>query len=341
MTKIRIGVICPSEIAFRRFIPALAKHPIFEYAGIAVASVEEWFGSEFDLIGADVLAAEREKAQKFADVYGGKIFNSYKDLLASSEVNAVYLPLPPALHYKWGKAALENGKHVFMEKPFTTSLADTKDLIALAKEKGLALHENYMFQYHSQLGFIKDAVASGQIGDLRLIRIAFGFPFRGASDFRYSKELGGGALLDCGGYTVKLASILLGKSAQVTSSQLNHKDGLEVDIYGSATMVNNSGATAQLSFGMDNSYKCELEIWGSKGTVYTNRILTAPDEFEPVIIIKAADGEKVHTLAADDTFSKSIQVFEECIRSKVARNENCKAILRQAEQVENFCKEMD
>ena len=120
-----------------------------------------------------------------------------------------------------------------------------------------------MFVYHTQLDWIRKKISEGTIGEVRLIRIDFGFPFRGANDFRYNKALGGGALLDCGGYTLKLASLFLGDSAKVTASQLNGKDGFEVDIYGSATLTNNEGLTAQVSFGMDNSYKCSLEVWGS------------------------------------------------------------------------------
>ena len=66
--------------------------------------------------------------------------------LQHNEVDAIYLPLPPALHYKWGKKVLENGKHLLMEKPFTTSLAETQELLSLAEKKGLAVHENYIYR---------------------------------------------------------------------------------------------------------------------------------------------------------------------------------------------------
>ena len=164
------------------------------------------------------------------------MYNNYNELLSSADIDAVYIPLPPALHFKWAKMALENGKHVLLEKPFTTSLSDTEELIRIAKEKNLAVHENYMFSYHTQLDWIKNKVSEGVIGDIRLIRIDFGFPFRGANDFRYNKALGGGALLDCGGYTIKLATMFLGDTAEVKTSQLNYKEGFEVDIYGSATL---------------------------------------------------------------------------------------------------------
>ncbi len=315
MEKIRIGVLCPSEIAFRRFMPALKQLDNFEFIGIAAATEKEWSGKGFDI----PMAGEVEKAEKFIAEYGGKIFDGYEKLIASDEIDAVYIPLPPALHFRWAKLALENNKHVFLEKPFTTSLKDTETLISIAKEKKLALHENYMFAFHSQLDFIKEQVSSGVIGDIRLIRIDFGFPFRGANDFRYDKALGGGALLDCGGYTLKLASMFLGETAKVTTSQLNSKEGFEVDIYGNATLVNEDGLTAQVSFGMDNSYRCSLDIWGSTGSVYTNRILTAPVGYQPVVTVKTADGEKDFTLDEDDSFKKSIVNFSDCINDSDIR----------------------
>lgn len=336
MGKIRIGVLCPSEIAFRRFMPALQKQPDFEYVGIASANEHEWFGSNDSSHDCSILIKEQEKANSFAQQYGGCVFESYQQLLSSSNIDAVYLPLPPALHFKWGKAVLEQGKHLFMEKPFTTRLQDTKELVTIAERNSLAVHENYMFQYHSQLDFIRQTVSRGDIGELRLIRIAFGFPFRGANDFRYNKALGGGALLDCGGYTVKLASMLLGDGAQVIAPQLNFKDGFDVDIYGSATLIDNKGLTAQVSFGMDNSYKCELELWGSVGTVYTNRILTAPDGFEPVVTMQVGDTIKEHNLQPDDCVSKSILFFADTINNVEMQKNSYRDILQQASLIEKF-----
>ncbi len=332
MEKIRIGVLCPSEIAFRRFMPALLKNEEFEFVGISSADSTEWFGEPSDELVRD----EKEKALKFINAYGGRLFHSYHGLLYSEDIDAVYIPLPPGLHYKWAKSALENGKHVFLEKPFTDSLNNTRELLHIAQEKSLAVHENYMFVYHSQLEWIKERLSEGEIGDIRLIRIDFGFPFRGANDFRYNKELGGGALLDCGGYTIRLASMFLGDSASLMVSQLNYKDGFDVDIYGSATLTNASGLTAQVSFGMDNSYKCSLELWGSTGTIFTNRILTAPDGFQPTVLIKHGNEEQSFTLESDDTFGKSIKHFYDCINENATRLAHYKDIEKQSELVEKM-----
>ena len=333
MDRIRIGVICPSEIAFRRFMPALSSLDTFEFAGIAIASANEWSGEYSDSIHE----YELKKAQSFIENYGGKVFESYQSLIEDNTVDAVYLPLPPALHYEWGRKALMNNKHLFLEKPSTTSSADTSELISLAKEKKLALNENYMFVYHSQLDEIRRIIESGEIGDVRLYRIAFGFPRRAASDFRYNKALGGGTLLDNGGYTVKLASILLGSSAKVVCSHLNYTDEFEVDLFGSATMMNDDGVTAQLSFGMDNCYKCDLEVWGSKGNLFTNRIFTAPDGFTPKLIKKNGnEPETTIDLPIDSTFEKSIIRFQDCIYDDEIRYKEYDILQNQAALIEQM-----
>ncbi len=193
-----------------------------------------------------------------------------------------------------------------------------------------------MFAFHKQIAEIQDIIASGKLGDVRLYRIAFGFPQRAKNDFRYNKALGGGALLDCGGYTVKLATMLLGETAKTAYSNLNYIKDFDVDIYGSAAMINDSGTTAQLSFGMDNSYKCELEVWGSKGFLRTGRILTAPDGFEPTADITIGSETETVKLSPDDTFGKSIEHFCKCVQDAKTREETYKTILKQAKLVDEI-----
>ena len=327
----RIGIICPSEIAFRRFLPALKEAGCFDYVGVAFASKEEFVGAT-----DEVLVKERAKAQSFVDSFGGKIFEGYKALIHSEEIDAVYLPLPPGLHFKWAKEALGAGKHILVEKPCTVALDDTATLIGEADLKGLAVHENYMFAFHDQIEAVNEIVRSGEIGDVRLYRIAFGFPMRAQNDFRYNKTLGGGALLDCGGYTLKYASLLLGPTAKIQYAHSNHIEGFDVDMYGSAALVNDEGVTAQVAFGMDHNYKCELEVWCSKGTIYTNRILTAPAGFVPEVIIRKGNEEEKRNLPADDAFKKSILHFYRCIDDDEIRKENYRTLLCQAELVEEF-----
>lgn len=342
MDKIKIGIISPSNIAFNRFLPSLMKSVNFEYAGLAIANSDEWFNPENENISQKLLSDEKEKAEKFVDKFGGKIFYGYKELLNDSNIDAVYIPLPPNLHFKWAKEALLCGKHVLVEKPSTDSYEKSSELVELADMKGLALHENYMFTFHEQLNEIMKRMKECEFGEIRGYKLSFGFPRRSPDDFRYKKNLGGGALLDCGGYPIKLAAILLGDTAEIVYSKLNYTTEFDVDLFGSVIMKNSAGITAFISFGMDNAYQCQLEAWGSKETIIAPRIFTAGVDVEPTLIIKSSNDENNYLLNADDQFLHSIDYFYECVVNKEIRKNNYNQIKRQAgfiSQVANY-KEM-
>lgn len=315
---IRLGIIGCSEIAYRRFMPASQK--IKEMQVVAVAE-------EYD----------RSRLQLFTDAFGAEGLDSFEELVRRTDIDAVYIPQPPALHYKWAKRALHVNKHVLVEKPSTTSYSDTSDLVRIAEKNGLAMHENYMFIYHEQVQAIREIIASGEIGEIRLMRTDFGFPLREKSDFRYVKELGGGALLDAGGYALRLAALLLGHTVHVDAAHLYGLSGYEVDMYGCAQLSNEKGVACQIAFGMDCEYRCSLEIWGSQGKLTANRIFTAPDGYRPLAYIEHAGNSKEMQLPVDDSFEKSIRVFLAEISNEELRKQAYEDILTQASLVEEFC----
>lgn len=318
MEKIKIGILGTAEIAYRRFLPSLKQlNDTFEYIGVASRNLGN--------------------TEKFIDTYGGKGYPAYDELLEDKNITAVYIPLPPALHYEWGKKALLAGKHVLLEKPFCINIKQTQELVELAIERNLALHENYMFTFHKQLAAIQNIIQAGTVGKVRLYRIAFGFPKRAANDFRYNKNLGGGALLDCGGYTLKLAGILLSDTAHVVHSKLINENE-EVDLYGNAVLENNTGLTAQIAFGMDNAYKCELEVWGSKGILRAPRIFTAPPDYEIVLELVTNDGVEQINVGIDNQFANSIEFFRKCIMETEFRKTNYKNILQQSNLINSLQK---
>lgn len=315
MGIINIGIIGTSEIAFRRFLPALFKNDKFNYIGVASRSLVN--------------------TNKFIEKYGGVGYSSYDNIIDDKNIDALYIPLPPALHYEWAKRALAKGKHVFLEKPSTTKLKDTIDLIKIAKENKLALKENYMFLKHKQLEKIKEIIYDKEIGELRLIRCCFGFPRRDSNDFRYDKSLGGGALFDCGGYPIRLVLELLGDGVTVDTSKLYYIDEFDVDLYGNATLSNNE-VSVQISFGMDNEYKCELEIWANNGYIKSPRIFTAPPEYNVEIdIIKQGKLDTIK-VGSDDQFYNSINNFADCINNEKIRINEYLYIEKQSKLVEDI-----
>lgn len=334
MNKVKIGILGPADIAYRKFLPAIKSSNDFDYEGIAVASLDERNQLTDVQETSNVYPKSIEKANKLMNEFGGIVFNSYEELLTSNIIQAVYIPLPPAMHYFWAKKALENGKHVLLEKPFTTELSNTIELINIAKKKQLALHENYAFCYHEQIKQIINLINEGEIGEIRQVRSAFGFPYRGANDFRYNKSLGGGALLDCGGYPIKLVSMILGVTGKVTTASLGRVKDHEVDIYGSATLENDQQISAQVSFGMDNSYKCEVEIWGSKGSIYAPRIFTAPSDLNAELVLRK-EKDSIVTVPMEDQFWGSINHFYCCIVDNQVRNKTYDEIMLQSKHIDD------
>ena len=333
-----LGIICPSEIAARRFLPALKKVGEISLAGVGVYTPEERFGSRLpspEAVAA-ALAEKTREAEEMIREGGGRIYPSYEALVTAPEVDAVYLPLPPALHVRYARLALEHGKHVMLEKPAALSLRDTRELIALAKKRRLALHENYMFVYHNRMTALRRILERGEIGRVRLFRLSFGFPKRAAGDFRYSPSLGGGALNDAGGYPLRCAFLLLGPSAKVVSAVMNTEPDCPVDLYGSGTLVNAGGVTAQIAFGMDQDYRCDLEVWGSEGSLKTGRVFTAPPGFEPTVTLSRNGKTEERSLPADDAFEKSIRHFLRCTEDADRRAAAYEDMLLQAKLVDSF-----
>lgn len=312
----RIGILGAADIAYNKFIPALN-------------TVE-------GAVCGGVASNTPGRAERFAEKYGLRLYSSYEEVLGDDNVDCVYIPLPPAFHYEWAKKGLLAGKHVFLEKPSTTAAAQTAELVKLAAEKGLVLQENYMFQYHAQLQAIQKIIASGELGRIRLYRTSFGFPKRGENDFRYNKDLGGGTMLDNGGYTVKLLSLLLGDSMRLLSAHLDMEEEKDIDIFGSAQFVNAEGVVGQAAFGMDCQYQCSLEVWGSRGRLTTGRIYTAPAGAPVSAVIEDAHGSRQIGLPQDDHFARSIEMFIKAVSDEEVRSSMYNALLRQSELVERI-----
>lgn len=305
-----LGIISAADIAYQRFLPALQAYKKVNYKGFSSRTAE--------------------KAERMQREFGGKKYTSYDEVLADDEIDCVYIPLPPALHYEWGEKAIKAGKHIFMEKPFAYTLKETIKLLELAKLKKAAVYENYAFLLHSQLEQLKQMIYEDRlIGDIRLVRINFSFPKRGENDFRYQK-LGGGACLDCGGYPIKLVSELLGRDLKIVYSKLNYESEYEVDLFGSLAIEDDSGCVSQLAFGMDNGYHCELEVIGQFGTIRSDRIFTAPPDFAPRLYCDIRNEKSVIELAPDNQFLKAIEYFVKLTENDELRKEEYDKIYKQA-----------
>lgn len=296
---IRIGVIGCSNIAERAVIPAICGlTDIFELAGVASRSAD--------------------KAVSFARKFSCKPYDDYMSLVLDEGIDAVYIPLPNALHAEWIEKSLHRGLHVLVEKSLGCSHEEVTRLCNLAESKGLALVENFQFRFHRQTKMIQDILASGKVGDLRCMRSSFGFPpFPDGTNIRYSKKLGGGALLDAGAYTLKVSQIILGPSLEVASANLWEDVNHGVDIWGGAYLMERNGPMfSEVAFGFDQQYKCSIELWGSKGCLTTDRIFTAPADHIAKLHIQNGIKSDVIEVEPDDHFQAMLRHFHRLVNGE-------------------------
>lgn len=312
---IRIGILGTADIAYQRFVPAIKASRRFELIGIARHN-----------------PAVSERSLRFERDLGVRVFGSFDELLSAPGLEAVYLPLPPALHAVWAARCLRQGLHVYLEKPFTTALGDTEALLAEAETKDAVVFENYMFQYHTQLSRIRDIMNAGEIGEVQLIRSSFCFPFRGVQDFRYHAAMGGGALLDAGGYVVRLADALMVRPV-LTAAALRGDDRFDVDLSGQVVFRDRNGCFFQGYFSLDSYYQCAVEVLGKKGKLTARRIFTAPPDLPPTLTLERPDGQTVIEVPASNQFLNAIERFADLVERRADRAVARGEIRRQAEWI--------
>jgi predicted dehydrogenase len=167
-----------------------------------------------------VAARDRGRADAFASKHGiPNVRDSYAALVADPELDAIYNPLPNGLHAEWTIAALEAGKHVLCEKPFTANAKEAEDVAAVAVRTGLVVMEAFHYRYHPLAKRMREIVESDELGILRRVETALCFPLPKFSDIRYQYDLAGGATMDVGTYTVHMARLLGCEEPDVRSAR--------------------------------------------------------------------------------------------------------------------------
>ncbi|TDV47960.1 Gfo/Idh/MocA family protein [Actinophytocola oryzae] len=294
--SLRVGVLGCADIALRRIGPALAALPETTVAAVAGRSPGRAaeFARAFDCAATD-----------------------YSGLLARDDVDAVYLPLPPGLHFTWTRAALLAGKHVLVEKPLTPTSAEARELADLALARGLVLRENFMFLHHRQHHVVRQAVRDGVLGAVRSLSAEFSIPPRPDGDIRYDPALAGGALVDLGGYPIRLAQYLLGDGLTVLGAELTTDPDRGVDLRGVVTLAGD-GVTADLRFHLGGAYTNEYTVAGDRRSVHVARAFTPPADFEPEL--RLSDGERLVAPAQDQVLA-AVAAFASACAAPNARRE--------------------
>lgn len=316
---LRIGILGTASIAKRYIIPTL-----FEMQ------------NSYTLLGVATRHASKEI------IPGVNLIEGYENLVLKDDVDAIYIPLPNALHYEWVKKALKNGIHILVEKSLTCNFNNTIELIELAKNNNLVLVENFQFRFHRQLEVIKELLKSRRIGKLHTLRSSFGFPpFADDDNIRYNAALGGGALLDVGAYGFKIAREFLGNDISVKAAKSFFSTVRDVDVSGAAFITQNNGdIIAQTAFGFDHFYQCNVELWGSEGKISTERIFTAPPGFTTEIKIETKTGIEILPVEPDNHFKNMLQHFYDLCTRKKSLEEEMEQNYHQARLIEEFKKRL-
>ena len=251
------------------------------------------------------------RADAFAREHGiPRALGSYEALLADDEVEAVYIALPNALHAEWATRALEAGKHVLVEKPFTTDADVAARCFDLAEERGLVLTEGFMWRHHPQAAGLTALVNGGEIGELRLVRASFSFTLASTADVRADPALGGGSLLDVGTYCVSGARLLAGEPSAVEAFAVRPPGGVDMRFAG---LLRHESVLTVFDCGFDLPARSCLEAVGSEATV---RLLDPWHGVDPVLELVRGDEVERRTLPRANPYGRELADFAAAIRDR-------------------------
>lgn len=216
----------------------------------------------------------QESADEFAGKYNIlKAYDSYDKLLQDPDVDVIYVGTPHPLHKINVIDALNAGKHVLCEKPFTMNAAELEAMIAVAREKKLFLMEAMWTRFLPPIRRVREWIRDGKIGEVRLVKAEFGFRMGWDPEHRLlNPELGGGALLDAGIYPVSFASMIFGaKPEKVYSTASIGETG--VDEQFSILLAYEGGRSATLNGAIRVDLPNEAYIHGTEGYIHIPQFL--------------------------------------------------------------------
>jgi D-xylose 1-dehydrogenase (NADP+, D-xylono-1,5-lactone-forming) len=259
-----------------------------------------------------VASRDQARAEAYAREQGiDRAYGSYEALLADPELDAVYISLPNSMHVEWSIRALEAGKHVLCEKPLTRRVAEAEQAFDVAERAGRLLMEAFMYRHNPQTARLSALVADGAIGALQLVRAAFSFTVDNPSNIRVIADLDGGALMDVGCYCVSVSRLLAGEPDDVYGTQVVGESG--VDVRFAATMRFADDVIGQFDCGLDLPSRDELEVIGSKGSLFLD------DPFHcrtPVIEVRRGGETERIELETVDSYQLELENLSDAIRGE-------------------------
>jgi D-xylose 1-dehydrogenase (NADP+, D-xylono-1,5-lactone-forming) len=309
---LRLGILGAARIAVGGIIPAAARTDAVEVAAVATR-------------GGEKASVVREVAPD------AELFEDYASLIESAEVKAVYLPLPNSMHVGWTLQALEAGKHVLCEKPFSLHAGGAERAVEAARSAGLTLMEGFMYRLHPQTVRLTQLLREGVVGEVRQAIAEFGHRLDDPEDVRGVGTLGGGSLGDVGCYCVSALRLAFGaEPRRATAFGRFDEDGADREV---ASVLEFDEGLAFVSCSISSARRERLEIVGTDGRIALDAPFR-PDKAGGKIEILRGDEASVEHFGQSDPYQLELEEFAAAIREKRDPTTGPREILGNARVIE-------
>lgn len=245
--------------------------------GIAAAFTGDLVANGLNVVA--VGSRSQHSADAFAAEHGiGVAHASYEALCADPNVQAIYVSTPHPFHAANAMLALNAGKNVLVEKPFTVTAAEARDVTALAESLGLVVMEAMWTRWLPHMLRLREIIAAGSLGDVRTVLADHDQLLPSDPAHRINApELGGGALLDLGIYPVSFAWDILGKPTTIAAISTETATG--VDRQTAILLGFDGGRQSVLHTALDTLGPSKAAVIGTAGRVEIDPVWYCPTGF--------------------------------------------------------------
>jgi predicted dehydrogenase len=259
----------------------------FRWGILASGGIAQAFARDLSYFNHHIVAAVGSRSQESADSFAAEFpgctaYSSYEALVADPTLDAIYVASPHPYHVSNTVLALNAGKPVLCEKPFTINAAEARQMKAAADANGVALMEAMWARFLPHMHKVREILASGKLGDIWAVEADHGQRLSDYANPRHwEPSLGGGALLDLGIYPISFAHMVLGVPDKITSSATFTDKG--VDASSTVIFDYKSGAQAILTSNMMVSTPCRATICGTLGKIEIDRTFYNPTSMRVIM----------------------------------------------------------
>jgi predicted dehydrogenase len=265
-----------------------------------------------------VAARDRSRAETFAAEHGvERVLDSYADLIADPEIEAVYNPLANSLHGPWNMAALAAGKHVLSEKPSASNAEEAAETRDAAAKAGRVFMEGFHYPFHPVTRRLHELLDTGELGELRHVETVVAIPAPSDSDPRWSLALAGGALMDLGCYSLHAQRVLArwagGPPRLVTARGGARAGAPGVDEWLDAELVFPNGATGSARCDMaHDQVRMTCRIVGSRGEATALNFVQP--HVDDRVEVRTQAGVRTEELGKRSSYTYQLEAFATAVR---------------------------